>query len=1002
MGSAEGQLRFVRAGELLDELRAAVRRAKGDDPFAPVWVWSPHARASQALFQRMARADGLLNVTFMTERDVVFALLGVEGLELPRLGSAMQRELARQVLRGAKHPLEHHEQSNVVDAFVYALKELRTRPQPELDLIAESDDPLARELIRLYDVYRERVHKTYYDNQDLHALAVALQVEHPPVVSVITEPPEWYSNDLLQKVMKQKGSATIAVEAGRRDLDDTLHVWLWGVERTASLFDNAVHEHVSETERIVVAPDAAAEIDLAIATVLETAESGVPFSEMALLFPEPSPHWALAVSRLRSAGIPFRGRVPGSLAQTSLARFLVQTVEVIDSEFAFDAVAQWLSEPCLTNPLTGVRPDLGDWLDVARRARVTSGATEIADRLGRYAATLTRDSDVRMRDAAHGCAALVADLFATIGELPKTWFDWASLLQRCVERYVGTNETRKLWPRGEQIVAGSIEERLKKLEALDAIADKTVDTQSVVDALSAALDRSLPGSGDNRGILIGSFTDAVCAQFQHVVLCGLNEGLIPSAETRGALQVALRVPGQEKIAERQERAFLHALASSPNRTLLCARTDQRAQRERLPSPLLLQRASLLAGRHVGGTDLTEEREEWPWLTVVPSFSAFLVRDALFGLDAYVELSSMASWFGNGRAIAEHPVLSMRTNVQRSISVVEARDSSSLTRFDGRVGAQSSLLQPLRRPLTATRFEAWATCPARYYYSSVLELFSREDDDKQLGLSGRARGTAVHDVLERFVAAVPKRDRATQGWTDDERALLHTFGDEVYDDSIKQGTSQAGLLHNIERARLHDELDRFLAFDVEVREKYGVIIDGAEVSFGEGATLPAVVVQRPNGKQPVHFRGRIDRVDRSVDGDSATVIDYKTGKRTYLTFPKSDPTTAHGQKVQLAIYAEAAGANTALYWSTTEPGRNPFVDVAFDSKARERLTEVVDAVATGIEEGLFVAIPGKEDRDSYENCRMCAFDDICVSDRDEAWDRKMHDEAVKPWLVLHDD
>lgn len=1002
MGSAEGQLRFVRANELLEELRAALRRAKGDDPFAPVWVWAPHARASQALFQRMARADGLLNVTFMTERDVVNALLGVEGLELPRLGSSLQRELARQVLRGAKHPLDHHEQSKVVDAFVYALKELHTRPQTELDLIAESDDALARELVRLYELYRERVHATYYDNQDLHALAVALQVEHPPVVSVITEPPEWYSNDLLQKVMKQKGSSTIAVEAGRRDLDDALHVWLWGVERTASLFDNAVHDHVSESERIVVAPDAAAEIDLAIATLLEAAESGVPFSEMALLFPEPSPHWALAVSRLRAAGVPFRGRVPGALSQTSLARFLLRTLEVIESDFAFDALAQWFSEPCLTNPLTGTRPLLGDWLDVARRARVTNGAVDIPERLGKYAATLTRDADARLRNAAQGCAALVADLADTVGETPATWFEWASMLQRCIERYVGTNETRKEWPRGEQIIAGSVEERLKKLEALDVIADRPVDAEAVLDSLAAALDRSLPGSGDTRGVLIGSFADAVCAQFQHVIMCGLNEGLIPSAETRGALHVALRVPGQEKIAERQERAFLHALASSSNRTLLCARTDQRAQRERLPSPLLLQRATLLAGCHVGGTDLTRNRAEWPWLTVVPSFSAFLVRDALFGLDAYAELSSMASWSGDGRDIVEHPVLSMRTNVQRSIEVVQARDSDSLTRFDGRVGAQPSLLQPLRRPLTATRFEAWATCPARYYYSSVLELFSREDDDKQLGLSGRARGTAVHDVLERFVAAVPRRDRPTQGWTDEERALLHTFADEAYDDSIKQGTSQIGLLHNIERARLHDELDRFLAFDVELRERYGVVIDGAEVAFGEGETLPPVIVARPDGRQPVHFRGRIDRVDRSVEGDSATVVDYKTGRRTYLTFPKTDPITAHGQKVQLAIYAEAAGARTALYWSTTESGRNPFVDVAYDEVGRERLGRVVDAVATGIEQGLFVAIPGKEDRDSYENCRMCAYDDICVSDRDEAWDRKMHDEAAKPWLVLHDD
>jgi RecB family exonuclease len=1003
MRSDRGQLlRFVRADDLLDEVRVAIRRAKGDDPFAPVWVWAPHARAAQAVFQRLARADGVLNVTFMTDDDIVRELLGIEGLELPRLGSALQREIARQVLRKARPPLAGHQGTNVIDAFVYALNELQSRAAPEVEIIAESDDPLARELVRLHGLYRERTFKTFYDKHELRAIATAMPVEHPPVVSIVTEPPEWYANELLQKLMKQSGSATIAVEAGERALDDALHVWLWGVERAASLFDN-VSVELPAKERIVVAPDATAEVDLAVGAVLEVAESGVPFSRIAVLFPEPSPHWALVVSRLQAAGIPFRGRVPGQLSQTSLGRFVVHTVQLVLTDFSLDALDSWLSEACVINPLTAERPHAGDWVDVARRARVAGGASDITERLRAFAETLVRPIDERLRESAWQCAALVDDLVVTLGDKPTTWSGWAGLLQRCIVRYVGSLDARSSWPLDQQRIATSIESRLRAIESLDAVSHGDVEAESVLDTLESVLARGLPAANDQRGLLIGSFSDAVCARFEHVVLCGLNEGLVPAADTRGALQVALRVPGQEKVSERQRRAFLHALASSSNRTLLCARTDQRAQRERLPSPWLLERASLLAGARVSATELVETHDEWRWLTVVPSFTAFLGGETFFGLESYDQLASLSQWVGGGGDVLSHPFPDERLHLQRTLELVLARDGETVTPFDGLVGPLPWLLQPLQEPMTATKFEAWSACPARYFYSSVLQLFDREQDDKQLGLSGRARGTAVHDVLEKFTKAVPRRERPSQSWSEDERALLHAFGDAAFEHAVEAGVSQRGLLHDIERRRLHDELDRFLEFDERLRDQYGVVTAGAEVSFGSGEH-EAVVVHRPNGRVPVRFRGRIDRVDRSPDGSEIAVIDYKTGKKAYLAIPKDDPVAA-GQKVQLAVYSEAVRTPdtarvTALYWATSDSSvKDPFVKFTYDQAARRRLHDVVHSVASGIESGLFVAIPGKEELNSYSNCRHCAYDDICVTDRDEAWDRKSGDPATSPWRSL---
>lgn len=1000
------QLRYVRATNLLDEVRDAIRRAKGDDPFAPVWIWAPHARAVQSLQVRLARNGGLLNVSLMTERDLIQHLLGVEASKLSHMHSALMRVLASQVMAQAKPPLSGHKGSKILDAFVFALKELRSRSIGELQVIADSDDPMASELVRLYELYREMVKGRYFDSHDLRELALSIEVDHPPVIAVVTEPPEWYSADLLQKVMKQPGSATVAVESSVQHLDDALRVWLWGVEREQSLFKDVSLPSTAGDERIVVAPDVSVEVDLAIAQLLEAANDGVAFSEMAVLFPEPSPHWALLVSRLQEARIPFRGRVPGKLSQSPLGRFVLHTVDVFAQDFSLDALEVWLSEPCLVDPLTSAQPAVGDWIDAARRARIAGGAQNVVDRLNLFADSLDEAREFRIRNAALRFSALVDDFHGLLGagrQLPTTWKEWAAFFQQCIERYIGGADSRRDWSKYQQQLAIEVERRIKKLESLDAVTSGSVDVELVLDTLSSAFDGSLPSASDHRGVLIGSFSDAVCARFERLVLCGLNEGLMPPTESRGALQVSLRVPGQEVIAEKQLRAFHHALAGCDNRILMCARVDQRAQRERLPSPWLLERASHLAGTRVGAHDLYSEHRDWPWLEVIPSFSSYLSSTSRLPVPAHDQLASLKTWAECDLEVDLHPIVSTSDHAKRAIQMVRSRDGDFVSRFDGLVGVIEGF-NPFDKPISPTRFEDWATCPARYFYSSVLRLVNREDDDHQLGLSGRARGTAVHDVLDRFMKTVAPRSHPTQPWTAEEKALLHRIGDEVLAEALSAGVTQHGLLHNIERRRLHDELDRFLESDEKFRGDYGVIPQqtGTEVAFGID-DVPPVEVPRPTG-MPVKFRGRVDRIDKSPDGSAVAVVDYKTGKKTYLGVDKNDPVSA-GKKIQLAVYGaamsdESTAKVTSAYWLTSDSSvKDPLVPVAYDATTKARFEEVVGLVASGIERGLFVAIPGKEVLDSFENCRMCAYDDICVADRDEAWERKMHDSVTLPWRSL---
>ena len=57
--------------------------------------------------------------------------------------------------------------------------------------------------------------------------------------------------------------------------------------------------------------------------------------------------------------------------------------------------------------------------------------------------------------------------------------------------------------------------------------------------------------------------------------------------------------------------------------------------------------------------------------------------------------------------------------------------------------------------------------------------------------------------------------------------------------------------------------------------------------------------------------------------------------------------------------------------------------------RQRLVEVLTAIADGIEAGVFAAIPGdwQSFRNSYENCAYCDFTAVCARDRAEHTDKK---------------
>jgi len=201
-----------------------------------------------------------------------------------------------------------------------------------------------------------------------------------------------------------------------------------------------------------------------------------------------------------------------------------------------------------------------------------------------------------------------------------------------------------------------------------------------------------------------------------------------------------------------------------------------------------------------------------------------------------------------------------------------------------------------------------------------------------------------------------------------------------------------------RRELLADLRTFLFHDTAQRRATGLEPTHFEVPFGYSADgWPAVEIEVPAGT--VRLRGRIDRVDVSADGRRAQVFDYKTGLSSY--YPKLSPDSiAAGTKLQLSVYSRAArgglGANIlsqAAYWFITSRGEFDRIDLPDDPPANDaRLEDGISLIVDGIAHGVFPAVPGSEDYldDPGSNCRLCPYDAICSSSRDQDWQRKQGD------------
>lgn len=223
------------------------------------------------------------------------------------------------------------------------------------------------------------------------------------------------------------------------------------------------------------------------------------------------------------------------------------------------------------------------------------------------------------------------------------------------------------------------------------------------------------------------------------------------------------------------------------------------------------------------------------------------------------------FLGSGGEESARRVLSTMSAPARSFPAHLLIGSSSPADTPG-FGTPDMPEHPVIDRLRVTDFASWIRSPRRFWLERLTRLKTIESN--HLELDARAFGTLAHDVLERFGRSPLKNS------TDEVRilTLLESDLDELV--AARFGAPSAPAIE-IQRRMLRDRLRRFAS--VQAR-------DAASGWNSHCVEEPLESLLEIPGQDPVTLVGRVDRIDRHLDG-RWRVLDYKTSEKAVTASSK---------------------------------------------------------------------------------------------------------------------
>ena len=1040
-----------------EALAEAVARAKGGDPLAPVTVVVPNHYVGLAARRALGRRErtgtrGIAAVAFHTAYNLAEHLGGAEmaargrrGVTTTVIAAAVRTALRRDP--GHFDGVETHPATE--RALTRAHRELSELDDRQLDALA-LESSRARDVVRIHREVAAALSEDFSNEQQLARAAAAAARARPeevrdrlgPVIVFLPQSITASQAQLLRAVSEATDATIVAAATGADDADAAVRASL---RRLGADLDAAEASTGREPSRpaggvhALSVSDADDEVRHALRAVVHAARNGTPFGRCAILYGLETPYMRLIGDALDATGIERCGATAQTVETSLLGRSLLDMLALPDSGFSRRAVMAWLASA----PVSVKRPDDSSdetgahrwqgvpsaaWERAARAARVESGLDSWTQRLDRYAADLNAEADqlsndedqLRRADRIRVDAERALELRTFVEELhqdlnprpmPRNWADLAAWCHRLVQKYLG-GRVRRRWPDDERGLAEKVDSAITRLGDLDGT-DDNPSPAAFRRALQLELETTPSRHGRlGVGVLVGPVDLALGVELDLALVCGMAEGTFPARRNDDALLpdrerrvVGSDLPARGDRSGDDHRGLLAVIAAAAQTVLLYPRGDLRRAADRSPSRWLIEQAAGL--------------EE------VPSFVAGLRRTAFPVHQHEYDTRCLLDWHDSrgGRDDSTRadltglPSVRRRVELQRGIELRRSRLSRRLTRFDGNLAAgdlrDAALPHPTDRDqvVSASRLEAWASCPHSYFMRYVLRVEAIDDRDDDHRISPLERGSLVHRILEAWLTeaidgnAVPAPGKP---WPDRWRARLTAVGEAECDRLEARGLVGRRLYWEYDRRQILADLDRFLEFDDEQRAGHRSRPTAAELAFGMPRSGDGPVTIDIGDNRSLRMRGSIDRIDVTDDA-GLVVVDYKTGSSySYSKLSLDDPTLG-GTRLQLVLYDLAArklrGASDAAtgygaYWFVSSKGR--FSEIGYPTNdARSRVLGAVASVVDGIGAGLFPLHPEEPGWKPFVSCYYCEPDGMGTKDQWRDWQRKYQDPALATYLGLVD-
>ena len=872
----------------------AIARAQAADPLAPVTLVVDSAAQAWALRRQIAESSapggGVANVRAMTLVELLSGLADRVGVTTPVSAEPLlEAAVVEALLRAETGPLS------------------ASADHPETALrLASLADELA--WCRLDD----RVEALAADGVSLTArAAIAFAADARPALAATLGTTPWPEATAAICAALSGGSTTTADLGALIVICARVPAPVQEVLRLLAEQSEVSRVTMSPDPspipaRVLDFPDPATETAFAVRLAADAVASGASPGRVAILYSADTPYARLLERALDDAGIAWHGPTGQTLQSTTVARCLFALADL--------AAARADGGSGITRPLLMRLLGLGHLS--GGPAPVASGATRALIRqeglfgdarnwrghleaIGTPVASDADDPDEagprhinRLAPHAHPLAELIGTLDTSLGTIAEatTWTDLGLALWTSLETFHLHGTWWRVRPDDAATADAVRTLLLDGFPAIDALGAHT--PRPAAAEASEMIDRTLAArrgrhGASSVGVHVGPVASSRGLVFEHVILVGASEGLLPAVRGEDPL-----LPDAARLRLRDVPDDLPLSSELEGLTA----KDIRAVARSAGSCLALLSRGALPGRAVGLPSRylpagTPER--------VASPRASLIREP--APLAPVHLAERVALSGSTPDDALLPRIA-------SIAAWATPEPGPHFGDLGPEGADWSLDD---RDLSASAIEQFLHCPYHFFVQRILGFSTDEFVDTVDTIAPNDMGTLLHSAFERFVEAC-RADGTLPGpglaWpasaVDDLRRMVDTEVDVATVKGLTGWRPAWERSYEVVMAALSE----FLEVDAaEVRSSPATTSSVTRNSTTGSASKPNPCSAATGAV--VRLRGSIDRIDLSDDGGAVGVVDYKSGRSAgfaeKLGKPKKDGTPRERQKAQDLVYDAAA-------------------------------------------------------------------------------------------------